>query len=93
MKRWIAGIVLICSILLLSISGYFLTDMLMQERKDDGLQEQLKEIYEDSENGELEEMPEEKDSGGGVDNGAASSSVHPGLLSLHREKTNCIVWI
>ena len=64
MKRWIAGIVLICSILLLSISGYFLTDMLMQERKDDGLQEQLKEIYEDSENGELEEMPEEKDSGG-----------------------------
>ena len=51
MKRWIAGIVLICSILLLSISGYFLTDMLMQERKDDGLQEQLKEIYEDSERG------------------------------------------
>ncbi len=93
MKRWIAGIVLICSILLLSISGYFLTDMLMQERKDDGLQEQLKEIYEDSENGELEEMPEEKDSGGGVDNGAASSSVHPGLLALHRENPDCIGWI
>lgn len=50
MKRRIAGVVLLCSMILLSISGYFLADMLLQERKDDVLQDQLKEIYEDSKN-------------------------------------------
>lgn len=85
--------ILLCSMILLSVSGYFLADMLMQEWKDDGVQEQLKKIYEDSENGELEEMPEEKDGGGDADNGAASSSVHPGLLALHRENPDCIGWI
>lgn len=93
MKQWIAGMILLCSMILLSISGYFLTDMLMQERKDDGLNEQLKEIYKDSENMGLEEMPEEKDGGGGADNGADSVSVHPGLLALHRENPDCIGWI
>ena len=85
--------ILLCSMILLSVSGYFLTDMLMQEWKDDGVQEQLKKIYEDSENMGLEEMPEEKDGGGDADNGAASSSVHPGLLALHRENSDCIGWI
>lgn len=85
--------ILLCSMILLSVSGYFLTDMLMQERKDDGVQEQLKKIYEDSENMGLEEMPEEKDGGGDANNGAASASVHPGLLALHRENSDCIGWI
>lgn len=93
MRRWIAEIILFCSMLLLSISGYFLVDMFMQERKDDVLQEQLKEIYEDSENGELEEILEEKGGGEDVDNGAVSSPVHPGLLALHRENPDCIGWI
>ncbi len=93
MKRWIAGIVLICSILLLGISGYFLADMLMQERKDDVLQEQLKGIYEDSENWEKEELSEEKADGGDMGNGAGSPPVHPGLLVLHRENPDCIGWI
>ena len=60
MRRWIVGMIFFCSILLLSVSGYFLADMLLQERKDDALQEQLKEIYEDSENKEKEELSGEE---------------------------------
>lgn len=52
MKRWIAGVILLFSMILLSVNGYFLADMLLLERKDDVLQEQLKEIYEDSKNRE-----------------------------------------
>ncbi len=88
MKHWIAGIILLCSILLLGVSGYFLTDMLVQEKKDDALQEQLKEIYEDSENEGKEEM-----NGGDAGDRAVSSPVHPGLLALHRENPDCIGWI
>lgn len=88
MKHWIAGIILLCSILLLGISGYFLTDMLVQEKKDDALQEQLKEIYEDSENEGKEEM-----NGGDAGDRAVSSTVYPGLLALHRENPDCIGWI
>lgn len=93
MKQWIAGIILLCSLLLLSISGYFLADMLMQERKDDALQEQLKEIYEKSGNGETEGLSEEETNDGGRDTGGDSSPVHPGLLALHRENPDCIGWI
>lgn len=88
MKHWIAGIILLCSILLLGVSGYFLTDMLVQEKKDDALQEQMKEIYEDSENEEKEEM-----NGGDAGDRTVSSTVHPGLLALHRENPDCIGWI
>ncbi|WP_244325007.1 hypothetical protein [Sporofaciens musculi] len=69
MKQWIARKILLCSLLLLSISGYFLADMLMQERKDDALQEQLKEIYEKSGNGETEGLSEEETNDGGRDTG------------------------
>ena len=93
MRRWIVGMIFFCSILLLSVSGYFLADMLLQERKDDALQEQLKEIYEDSENKEKEELSGEEMNGGDTGNGAASSPVHPGLLTLHRENPDCIGWI
>ena len=93
MKQWIARKILLCSLLLLSISGYFLADMLMQERKDDALQEQLKEIYEKSGNGETEGLSEEETNDGGRDTGGDSSPVHPGLLALHRENPDCIGWI
>ncbi|NBH35757.1 class B sortase [Clostridiaceae bacterium] len=92
MKRWIAGIVLLCSILLLSVSGYFLADMFMREKKDDALQEQLKEIYEDSRSGETNETSK-REGAGDSDDGTVSPSVHPGLLALHRENPDCIGWI
>lgn len=93
MKRRVAVAVMLCSLLLLSVSGYFLADMLMQERKDDVLQDQLKEIYEDSKNGEAEKTLGETGHDGDMDGGADFPPVHPGLLALHRENPDCIGWI
>ncbi len=91
MKCKIAGVILFFSILLLGVSGYFLADMFLQERKDDVLQEQLKEIYEDSEIEEEGDMPMEGGSDG--NGGPASSVVCPGLLALHQENPDCIGWL
>lgn len=91
MRCWIAGVILVCSLLLLGISGYFLSDMLLQERKDDVLQEQLKEIYEEQETGEAEKTPMENEDD--EDGGTASPTVHPGLLALHGENPDCIGWL
>lgn len=95
MKRHIAGAVLLCSIILLSVSVYFLADMFLQERKDDVLLNQLKEIYEDSENKEATEILVEKvgDADRDMDGGSASPFVHPGLLALHGANQDCIAWI
>ncbi len=93
MKRWIAVTVLLCSMILLSVSGYFLADMLMQERKDDVLQDQLKEIYEDDENMGGEEKPEKRTREGNENGKPASPAVHPGLLALHGENPDCIGWL
>ena len=93
MKRWIAGVILLFSMILLSVNGYFLADMLLLERKDDVLQEQLKEIYEDSKNREAEKIRKETGGEGDMDDDSASFSVHLGLLALHRENPDCIGWI
>ena len=85
--------VLLCSMILLSVSGYFLADMLMQERKDDVLQDQLKEIYEDDENMGGEEKPEKRTDDENMSGRTVSPPVHPGLLALHRENPDCIGWI
>ena len=45
MRGRIAGVILMVSVLLLGVSGYFLADLFMQEHKDNAVQEQLKEIY------------------------------------------------
>ena len=93
MRRWIAGMLLLFCVLLLSVSGFFLADMIMQERKDDILQEQLKEIYEDSEKMEAEKMPGERNDDGDCDDVSVYSPVHSGLLALHEENQDCIGWI
>lgn len=91
MRRKIAGLILIASILLLGVSGYFLTDMFMEERKDDMLQEQLREIYKNDETVKAEETPmKSKDDGNGESD---SSTVHPGLFALHGENPDCIGWL
>lgn len=91
MRGRIAGGILIVSVLLLGVSGYFLADMFLQEHKDDVLQERLKEIYEDSKVGETGDIPVEN--GGDESGESASSAVHPGLLALHGENPDCIGWI
>lgn len=91
MRDKMAGVILIVSVLLLGISGYFLADLFLQEHKDDAVQEQLKEIYENSEAGETGGEPGEN--GGDGDGGPASFVIHPGLLALHGENPDCIGWI
>lgn len=91
MRRLIAGVILVVSIVLLGVSGYFLMNMFFQERKDDVLQEQLKEIYENDDTEEVSETPMESE---GDENGEpASPAVHPGLLALHKKNPDCIGWL
>ncbi len=87
----ITGVILIISMILLGVSGYFLADMFLQEHKDDVLQEQLKEIYENEGTEEAGDALVER--GDGENGGPVSSAVHPGLLALHGENQDCIGWI
>lgn len=87
MKHFLAGLLLICSVILLSISIYFLMGMFVQERADDFLQEQLREIYE-NEDGAKEADGELNPSGQ-----SAPFVVDAGLLALQEENPDCIGWL
>lgn len=87
MRRFLAGVLLSCSIVLLSISIYFLMGMFVQEKKDDLLQEQLREIYEN------EDGTQEPDQEYIPSRQAASFMVDAGLLALHEENPDCIGWL
>ena len=88
MKRFLAGLLLICSIVLLSISIYFLMGIYIQERQDDALQEQLRDIYENEDGAQelpgWEYIPTRK---------PAPFVVDAGLLVLHEENPDCIGWL
>ena len=58
MRRFIAGILMIVSIILLTISIYFLMGMFIQERQDNQLQQELQELMQ-----EKEDEPGENSSG------------------------------
>ena len=49
MRRFIAGILMIVSIVLLTISIYFLMGMFIQERQDNQLQQELQELMQEKE--------------------------------------------
>ena len=87
MRRFLAGVLLICSVVLLSISIYFLMGMFVQERADDLLQGQLREIYED------EDGAQEPDGGLFPSGQTAPFVVDAGLLALHEENPDCIGWL
>lgn len=88
MRRHIAGVLLICSIVLLSISIYFLMGMFIQEKRDDSLREQLREIYENGDG--AQDLPEGEHISAGK---PASFVVDAGLLALHEENPDCIGWL
>lgn len=87
MKCFLAGLLLVCSIVLLSISTYFLMGMFMREKKDDLLQAQLREIYED------EDGEQEPEGDGTADGQAAPFVADAGLIALHEENPDCIGWL
>lgn len=87
MKQFIAGVLFILSVVLLSISIYFLMGMYRQEKQDDDLQEKLREIYEHEDR--AQETPE-----GEIPSGEpAPFVVDAGLLALHEENPDCIGWL
>ena len=82
MRRFIAGILMIVSIILLTISIYFLMGMFIQERQDNQLQQELQEL-----------MQEKEDEPGENSSGDSFIEVDAGILALHEENPDCIGWL
>lgn len=82
MKKWIAGILLVVSVVLLSISIYFLMGMFLQEQKDNTLQKELQEI-----------MNTNEDEPGEESSGNFSAQIDEGILKLHEENPDIIGWL
>ena len=74
MRRFIAGILMIVSIILLTISIYFLMGMFIQERQDNQLQQELQEL-----------MQEKEDEPGENSSGDSFIEVDAGILALHEK--------
>lgn len=86
MRRFLEGILMIFSIVLLSISIYFLMGMFAQEKHDRDVYEKVIEIYENAEEqtGEDEDRESEEEK---------QVQINAGLLALHEENPDCIGWI
>lgn len=70
------------SVILLTISLYFLMGFFMQERQDNQLQQELQELMQ-----KREDEPEEDVSGDSL------IEVDAGILALHEENPDCIGWL
>ena len=84
MKKWTAGVIFIFSVILLSISIYFLMGMYLEEKQDNRTYDRILEIYENPK--EKDDTPKEPEETGEVE-------VNAGLLALHEENPDCIGWI
>ena len=86
MRRFLEGILMILSIVLLSISIYFLMGMFAQEKHDRDVYEKVIKIYENAEEqiGENEDRESEEEK---------KVQINAGLLALHEENPDCIGWI
>lgn len=84
MRKWLAGLLLVCSIVLLSISIYFLMGMYREEKQDSQTYDRILEIYENPK--EKEDEPAKPEENGEVE-------VNAGLVALHEENPDCIGWV
>jgi len=91
------GMIFIFSIVLFSISLYFLMGMFRQKKESEALKEELTAIYlsdgavtESSIPAEMEqpEMTQKQN-----ENSKEQETVSPGLLALHEENKDCIGWL
>ena len=82
MRKWLAGLLFIVSVVLLTISIYFLMGMFLQERQDNQLQHQLQEV-----------LQEKSDETGEDSFGDSLTQIDAGILALHEENPDCIGWI
>ena len=79
MRKWVAGLLLSISVILLTISLYFLMGFFMQERQDNRLQQELQELMQKKED-ELEEDA----------SGDSLVEVDAGILALHEENPDVL---
>lgn len=77
MRKWVAGLLLSISVILLTISLYFLMGFFVQERQDNQLQQELQELMQ-----KKEDEPEEDASGDSL------IEVDAGILALHALYSN-----
>ncbi|WP_277406677.1 class B sortase [Lacrimispora xylanisolvens] len=89
MRRWLIGLVMSCSMVLLAISIYFLTGIFVQEQKDNAVREQVKAIYQREPDGDKKKPAENWEDSSEPDGGA----THTGLLALQEENPDCIGWL
>ena len=82
MRKWVAGLLLSISVILLTISLYFLMGFFMQERQDNQLQQELQELMQ-----KREDESEEDASGDSL------IEIDAGILALHEENPDCIGWL
>lgn len=82
MRKWLAGLLFIVSVVLLTISIYFLMGMFLEERQDNQLQHQLQEV-----------LQEKSDETGEDSSGDSLAQIDAGILALHEENPDCIGWI
>ena len=82
MRKWLAGLLFIVSVVLLTISICFLMGMFLEERQDNQLQHQLQEV-----------LQEKSDETGEDSSGDSLTQIDAGILALHEENPDCIGWI
>ena len=85
MRKWISRILFVVSIILLSISLYFLMGMYLEDRKSETGFDSIRQIHEE------QETNDKKDDAEGDSN--PSAIVDSGLLALHEKNPDCIGWI
>ena len=83
MKKWLAGLLLFSSIVLLTLSIYSLMGMYMEEKKDNQTYETIRNIYEKP----IRTEPFQEEKGNPIE------VVDEGLLALHGENPDCIAWL
>ena len=94
MRRWLQGILIIISVILISIAIYSLMGMFGDYRKEHDMHEHLKRIHEQEKE---PSKPAGDDSEGEPSEDTAETEeeivIDEGLLALHEENPDCIYWI
>ena len=85
MRKWISRILFVVSIILLTISLYFLMGMYLQDQKSETGFDSIRQIHEE------QETNDNKDDIEG--DSKSPAIVDPGLLALHEKNPDCIGWI
>lgn len=84
MKRWISGIIMILSVILISVSLYSLMEIYQEDKESTEAFDTIRQIYEEAESTTEENVE---------DNTQDIIEINPGLLALHEQNPDYIGWI